>query len=311
MKAVGLSVTSAPAGTAVIGLASASVDSVTPPTSVILQKVGTDNVALANLGALHDDGADGDATASDGTYSLRTTVFENSPGMVRYRIAAAFPGGGQAILSDMFSVAITGTATGIEITSPSGGAYLNTSVITVSGKVGDPAAQVTLNGIAAVLSGTAFNASVPLNEGPNTITAVAANSGGSTTTNSILVTLDTTAPKVEIYSPAANGGTSAGNVTVSGMVNDIVVGTVNPQQASVTVNGIAAEVVNRSFVARNVPLNVGANTVQAIATDRAGNRATTSATVTRLATSGGLTLVSGNNQRGHATGQLAEPLVVR
>ena len=34
---------------------------------------------------------------------------------------------------------------------------------------------------------------------------------------------------------------------MGGLVNDIVVGTVNPQQATVTVNGVAAQVSNRSF----------------------------------------------------------------
>ncbi|KQV51397.1 hypothetical protein [Duganella sp. Root336D2] len=310
ITAASFSVASTPAGAAVIGLASASVESEVPPTSLVLQKIDGDGAVLANLGQLHDDGAEGDAQAADKIYSLLSTILENAPGTVRYRVAGSFPGYSQAVYSSVLSVAITGTATSAEITAPASGAYLNTPVVTVSGKVGDPAAQVTLNGIAAILSGTSFNASVPLNEGPNTITAVATNSGGSTTTSSILVTLDTTAPKIEIYSPSANGSTNAASVTVSGMVNDIVVGTVNPQQATVTVNGISAEVLNRSFTAREVPLSPGANTIQATVTDRAGNRATTSTTLTRLAAAGGLRLVSGNNQSGPAGNLLPAPLVV-
>lgn len=310
LKAAGFSPGSTPAGTAAAGLVSVQVESDAAPSSLVLQKLSADNVVLATLGALHDDGADGDASAADKTYTLRTTVLENVPGTIRYRVAATFPGYEQTVFSDMLNVAITGAATSVELTSPPNGAYLNTPVITVAGKVGDPAAQVTLNGIATVLSGTTFNASVPLNEGPNTITAVATNSGGSTTTSSILVTLDTTAPKIEIYSPAANASTSAANVTVSGMINDIVVGTVNPQQATVTVNRIAAEVLNRSFVARDVPVEIGANAVQAVATDRAGNRATANINVTRLPTPGGLRLVSGNNQHAPVATLLAAPLVV-
>ncbi|QGZ42387.1 hypothetical protein IP92_04122 [Pseudoduganella flava] len=309
IRGAAFSVASTPAGQAALGLATVTVEAAAAPTTIALQKLDANGAVLATLGTLHDDGADGDAGAADGIYSVRTTVLENAPGTVRYRVAGTFPGYPQTVYSDVLSVAITGTATSVEITAPASGAYLNTPVITVSGKVGDTAARVTLNGIAAPLSGTTFNASVPLNEGPNTITAVATNSGGSTTTSSILVTLDTTAPKVEIYSPAANGSTSSATATVSGMVNDIVVGTVNPQQATVTVNGIAAEVLNRSFVARDVPLQVGANTLQATATDRAGNRATTSATLTRVA-AGGLAAVSGNNQRGAAGALLAAPLVV-
>ncbi|TWI69730.1 carboxypeptidase family protein [Pseudoduganella lurida] len=303
------SIGSTAAGTAVTGLVTVAVEAAAPPATLVLQKIDANGAVIATAGTLHDDGMEGDATAGDKLYSLGATVLENTPGTLRYRVAGTFPGYAQAVYSNVVSVAITGTATSVEITSPAGGAYLNTPVVTVSGKVGDPGARVTLNGVSAVLSGTDFNASVPLNEGPNTVTAVATNSGGSTTTSSILVTLDTTAPKVEIYSPAAGGTTGAASVTVSGMVNDIVVGTVNPQQATVTVNGIAAEVLNRTFVAKDVPLAAGSNTVQATATDRAGNRATTSATVTRLA-AGGLQLVSGNDQRGAAGGVLAAPLVV-
>ena len=35
------------------------------------------------------------------------------------------------------------------------------------------------------------------------------------------------------------------------------------QQATVTVNGVAAQVANRSFLAANVPLALGPNTIQA------------------------------------------------
>ena len=311
-KAARLSVASTAAGIGVVALASAEFDGApSAPSSIVLQKLDGAGNVLATLGELHDDGAEGDAAAGDGSYSVRATVLENTPGTVLYRIAASFSGVAQTVYSERLSVAITGSATGVAISSPASGAYLNTPVITVTGQAGDPAARVSLNGVAATLSGNSFNASVPLNEGPNTITAVATNSGGSTSTSSIQVTLDTTAPKVEIYSPTANGSTGAASVTVSGMVNDIVVGTVNPQQATVTVNGVAAEVLNRSFVARDVPLAAGANTVQAVAVDRAGNRATNSTIVTRLAAAqAGLTLVSGNNQRAAAAAQLPAPLVV-
>ena len=308
-RAARLSVTSVAAGSGVVALASAELEGTAAPAGMVLQKIDSAGNVLASLGTLHDDGAEGDAAAADGTYSVRATLLENIPGTLLYRIAATFPGVAQPVYSAQLSVAVTGIATGVTITTPASGAYLNTPVITVSGQAADPAAQVTLNGIAAPLSGNGFSASVPLNEGPNTITAVATNSGGSTSTSSVQVILDTTAPKVEIYSPSASGSTGAASISVSGMVNDIVVGTVNPQQATVTVNGVAAEVLNRSFVARNVPLAMGVNTVQAVATDRAGNRATTSAAVTRLAAAG-LTLVSGNNQSAPAASALPAPLVV-
>jgi len=280
--------------------------------SVILQKVNASNQVIGTLGILNDEGRDGDSQAGDQTFSLRTTVLENTPGLLRYRVAAAFQGYGQTVYSEPFTVAVNGTASGVSISSPANGAYLNTPVITLVGSVGDGAAQVKVNGILVPLSGKQFSASVPLNEGPNTVTAVAANSNGSTTSASIQVTLDTTAPRVEIYSPARNGSTAAATATVTGMVNDIVVGTVNPQQATVTVNGVAAEVMNRSFVARNVPLSLGSNQIQAVATDRAGNRTTITSTVQRISgAQAGLTVLSGNDQSARVGSQLPAPLVVK
>jgi hypothetical protein len=300
-----------PAGVAVIGTVRALI---TNPKlvagSAVLQKLGPSGTVLATLGVLNDDGLDGDASAADKTFSLRTTVLENTPGSISYRVAAAFQGYAQTVYSAPFQLSITGTATGIAITSPANGAYLNTPVITLSGTVGDGAATILINGITAPVSGNSFATSVPLNEGPNIITAVATNSNGSSNTSTVLITLDTTAPRVEIYSPAANSQTGAASVTVTGLVNDIVVGTVNPEQATVTVNGVAAEVLNRSFMARNVPLALGANSLQAVATDRAGNRATMTLAVTRLSPiQAGLAVLSGNGQTAAAGTALAAPLV--
>ena len=120
-----------------------------------------------------------------------------------------------------------------------------------------------------------YQTTVPLQEGNNTITAVATNSNGTKSTASIQVTLDTTPPRVVVDSPPAGHVTTEATITVTGMINDIVVGTVNSQQAQVTVNGVSAPVVNRSFVAKNVPLQIGNNTIQVIGKDQTGNSATT------------------------------------
>ena len=79
------------------------------------------------------------------------------------------------------------------------------------------------------------------------------------------MTLDTTPPHVTIESPTDGLITTDTGVTVSGTVNDVVVGTVNAQQAQVTVNGVPALVANRSFLSASVPLAFGRNTIQAMA----------------------------------------------
>jgi hypothetical protein len=202
--------------------------------------------------------------------------------------------------------------TPVTITSPANLSLFNQSPVNVTGTVTDPAAQVSVNGISAPLSGNTFLATVPLQEGTDTITAVATNSDGTTSTASVQVILDTTPPHVAIYSPPDQFLTTDATITVTGMVNDIVVGTVNPQQATVNVNGIAADVSNRSFTAANVPLGVGQNVIQATAVDRAGNSANTSVVVIRQAA--GIPVVkvfSGNGQSGSIGTALAQPLVAQ
>src|ERR1019366_7837252 len=82
-------------------------------------------------------------------------------------------------------------------------------------------------------------------------------------------------------------------------------------QASVKVNGAQAQVANRTFLATNVPLALGSNTIQAVARDRAGNAATTQITVTRQPpTLSQIRLVSGNNQTGPIGTVVSAPLVV-
>jgi hypothetical protein len=302
-----------PAGVPLAAVVTSSItDPSLIPDSVNLQKLDQSGRVVSVVGTLHDDGLNGDTVAGDNSFSISTTIFETDPGVVRLRVSAAFRGSLLRSFSALMTVNITGTATGVTILSPANTAYLNTSPVTISGTVGDPSAHVTVNGIAAPVSGNSFVATVPLNEGPNTLTAVATNSNNTTSTTSTLVTLDTTPPHVAIYSPTNDGVTTEAAATVTGLVNDIVVGTVNSQQATVTVNGVAAQVINRTFTATNIPLTIGANSIQVTGVDRAGNGATTTLNVTRQAlTQTTLRVSAGNGQTGPIGGQLSAPLVAQ
>ena len=166
---------------------------------------------------------------------------------------------------------------------------------------------MTVNDLVTPVNNGQFSVSLPLREGPNYITASA---GPNTAT--VLTTLDTSPPHVAITQPPNNYATTDATVTVTGIVNDIVVGTVNDQQAGVTVNGLTANVSNRSFTISGVPLNLGANPIQVVARDRVGNSETVSITVTRQALAPSqIRLISGNNQTGAISTQLAAPLVVQ
>jgi Calx-beta domain-containing protein/glucodextranase-like protein/carboxypeptidase family protein len=199
----------------------------------------------------------------------------------------------------------------ITIAAPSNLSYVNISPTTVTGTVDDPTATVVVNSVPAAVVNGSFSVALPLQEGPNTITASATTAEGSVGTASIQATLDTTPPHVTITSPPDQFLTTEASISVAGNVNDIVVGTVNAEQAQVRVNGSAAEVANRTFLAMSVPLAIGPNVIQAVGRDRVGNAATTEITVIRQAPGQPqIRLISGNNQTGIIGSVLASPLVV-
>lgn len=199
----------------------------------------------------------------------------------------------------------------VTFTSPANLSYLNLSPTTVTGTVDDPTATLTINSIAAPVANGQFSVMLPLAEGPNIVTATATSAAGAVGTTSMEVTLDTTPPHVTITSPADKFVTTEAAVSIVGNVNDIVVGTVNDQQAQVTVSGLPAQVANRTFLATNVPLQMGPNVIQAVARDRVGNAATTQIVITREAiTRAQIRPVSGNNQTAIIGTAVPAPLVV-
>ena len=309
---VGLAPGSVPVGVGTPVLVTAAItDPAVIPTGVQLQRYDSQGRVIAVLGSLTDDGRNGDVASGDKTFTFRMTAYELAPGPMILRVSAAFQGRLARVLSAPVTLSVTGTASNITITSPANLGYFNISPIAVTGTVGDPGAEVRINGVPAALSGNTFVAQVPILEGTNTLTAVATNTNSTVTTASVQVTLDTTPPKLTINAPAAGSQITDAAVAVSGLVNDIVVGTVNPLQATVTVNGVAAQVANRSFLRGGVPLVLGPNTIQVTAIDRSGNSATESVTVTRIPAAGAIAMVSGNSQTGAVGSVLPQPLVVR
>jgi hypothetical protein len=200
----------------------------------------------------------------------------------------------------------------VSITAPEDLATLAATTVTVAGTVSDPSLSVQVNGLAAMVSGTTFTvADVPLTEGGNLVTAVAAAADGRTGTDTIHVVRDLTSPRLSIDQPRAGSTVAGETVTVAGLVNDIVPGTVNASEVTVTVNGVQAEVANRSFLATGVPLAVGDNTLTAVAVDESGNAGTASIVVRRAAAAARrVEIVSGNGQQGVIRSQLPQPLVV-
>jgi pimeloyl-ACP methyl ester carboxylesterase len=264
-------------------------------------------------------------TASDALSGIATATCNGSPAVVSAGAlsctASLTPGPNtvEAVVTDRAGNSSTSSQTFtyvrvpmLTITSPSNLSYTNITPTTISGTVDDPTATVTINSIQATVANGSFSLALPLAEGPNIVTATAASAAGAVGTATMTVTLDTTPPRVTVTSPPDQFETIDASLFVSGIVNDIVVGTINAEQAGVTVNGVAANVANRTFVANNVPLTLGTNVIQVVGRDRVGNQGTTQVTVIRraLTAQSRIELVSGSGQDGVIRSLLPAPLVV-
>jgi len=84
--------------------------------------------------------------------------------------------------------------------------FVTGTTLAVGGTV-TGAVSVSVNGVAATVSGTSFTATgVPLVEGGNTLTATATDGAGHVGIATINVVRDLTPPHVAIYTPAVAGG---------------------------------------------------------------------------------------------------------
>ncbi|HUP60264.1 MAG TPA: Ig-like domain-containing protein [Thermoanaerobaculia bacterium] len=126
--------------------------------------------------------------------------------------------------------------------------------------------------ITATLNNAPFTSGTEItSDGDYTITAKARDSfGHESATATVSFTIDRTGPAVDIASPAQDAVINAESVEVRGTTN----------ASSVAVNTIAAAIANGAFTA-TVPLELGPNTLIAVAVDAAGNGASDAVDVTR------------------------------
>ena len=124
------------------------------------------------------------------------------------------------------------------------GVRAEAAAVTVDVTVNEPVTSVTVNGVAATLTGSVYSApGVSLSLGPNTITATATD-------------------------PAGNSASTSITVHLGAKVN--VQGTADASVTAVTVNGIPAPLTAGTFSAL-IPMTLGVNTVTTNAQDAAGN----------------------------------------
>lgn len=200
----------------------------------------------------------------------------------------------------------------IQINSPVTLLTVGSTPQTVKGTVSDPNAQITINGAVVANSNGQFEAAVNLDEGHNTITARAIDANGNDVSDVISLSLDMTPPYITVESPKNADTVRVNKIAVSGLINDIVRGTVAVGQAHVSVNGIAATISNRSYLAENVPLSEGENTLKIDAADNVGNTSSLSIKVSyKPLAPQHIALVSGQDQAAKIKTTLANPLAVK
>jgi hypothetical protein len=186
--------------------------------------------------------------------------------------------------------------------------------IQVSGTVAPSAQALTVNGSAIPVDGEHWSAQVHLDRGANTVQARMVSADGIVNTASISVVLDMAEPEVTIESHEDGETVHSQPIAVTGLVNDIVRGTVQKEEVVVQVNGQSAQVSNRSYIAEGIALDAGTNTIRVRATDQAGNPGQRKIDVTYAPPEDGgrdLAIVGGQGQTEVITGTLDDPLAVK
>jgi len=170
----------------------------------------------------------------------------------------------------------TGSSCALSDFDPKDGSVVLSATATLVGRSGG-ALGVKVNGVAASVADGSFRATVELpNEGPNVVTIVCTDGGGTPTGTPLTITLNrvTGDPSISIATPAEGFATASDTITVTGTVGAGVV--------TADVNGTLAAIaggdttVARPFTAANVRLADGLNVLAAHGKNGAGRVATAS-----------------------------------
>ena len=270
------------------------------PAYLVLESLGGNGVTAKNAVGTTTDGRpyymlkNGNLTPSE---RLTVSVVLGNPANLRVNFTPAV-----YVRPAPLTVVITEPATLITVGS---------TPLTIEGTVSDADASLTVNGVPVTNSNGKFRANVALTEGHNSIVARAVK-GVQEGTGTISVSLDFTPPYITIQSPLNGATVTSKFIAVSGLINDIVRGTVSEGQANVAVNGKAAAVANRTYLAQNIELTEGMNTLSVQGSDQVGNTSTVqSSVIYKVPEAKLIQLLSGQNQRARIRATLAQPLRVK
>ena len=255
--------------------------------TVTVSASASDNVGVVGVQFLLD-GANLGAEDTSSPYSVSWNTATATVG-THTLTARARDADGNTTTSTAITVTVPDTAApAVSISAPANGAAVSGTVAVSAGasdNVGVVGVQFLLDGVNLGAEDTSSPYSVSWNTasatiGSHTLTAVARDAAGNTTTSSaVTVTVsDTAAPAVSVTAPA-NGATVTGTVTVSATASDNV-GVVGVQFLLDGVNLGAEDTSSPYSVSWNTATaTVGTHTLTARARDAGGNT-TTSETIT-------------------------------
>ena len=223
----------------------------------------------------------GAAVAVDGTGHWTTSITPAGQGALVVTAIATDTAGNTGSASTTLTVDTVAPA--VAITTIEGGDNLINAAeaaggIQVSGTA-EIGSTLTVNGAAVAVDGTGHwtTSITPAGQGALVVTAIATDAAGNTGSTSTTLTVDTVAPAVAITTIEGgdnliNAAEAAGGIQVSGTAE---IG------STLTVNGAAVAVDGTGHWTTSItPAGQGALVVTAIATDAAGNTASTSTTLT-------------------------------
>jgi RHS repeat-associated protein len=174
----------------------------------------------------------------------------------------------------------------VTITTPAEDYVTHDATIVVNGTLGNGAVSVDVNSKPATINGTNWTVTgVRLTDGVNVLVARARNNAGRTAVASRRITYIADPPAISISSPVPGFVSGVSTTDVSGTFSNV-------DPSSLAIPGFAGAVeptawsdTTGRFVARNVPLQSGDNTVAVTGRDRTGRLARAEVAIRYLSTS--------------------------